>query len=135
MKKNIFLILLTLSCIATLTGCSFAKNKEKELCNKINNDITNYKNKATSFEALANNIKTYYDEDCENNDNSDVCNRMKSIINRLSINYQLENCNTYPEGNLKDLCISRNSATQDLIDNKDLYDSSTVDILSRYCQK
>ena len=135
MKKITFSILFIAFCIIILTGCNFTKNKEKELCNKINDDITNYKNKTTSFETIANKIKTYYDKDCENNDNSDVCTGMKSIINRLSINYQLEDCDTYPEGNLKDLCISRNSATQDLIDKKDLYDSSAIDILSRYCQK
>ena len=60
---------------------------------------------------------------------------IKMFHKYLSINYNLEDCNTYPEGNLKDLCNSRNEATKSLINNKDQYDSSSVDILSQYCQK
>lgn len=133
-KKNI-LVLSIVFCTMILTGCSFTKDKEQSLCNKINNDISAYKNNNTSFEILASKIKTYYDENCTNKDSSDICAGMRSIINRQNINYNLEDCNTYPEGNLKDLCLSRNASTQDLIQNKELYDSSAVDILSQYCQK
>ena len=131
MKKNITFILSILFSLAILTGCSFTENKEKKLCNKINNDISEYRNNKASFEILVNKIKSYYDEECINSNNSDICTRMKSLINRQNINYNLEDCNTYPEGNLKDLCNSRNEATKSLINNKDQYDSSSVDILSK----
>lgn len=134
MNKNIVNVLSIVLCIIVLTGCSFNENKEKSLCNKINDDIANYEGKKISFEIFANKIKNYYNKDCKGNENSDVCSEMTLVINRLNVNYQLEDCNIYPEGSFKEVCVSRNNITQDFIDNKDKYDSSAVGVLGSFCK-
>ena len=135
MKKKLYSFLLIIFCITLLTGCNFTKNKYKRLCNKINADINDYKNNKLSYEAFIDKIKVYYEKDCENNDTSKICSEIKVSISMFNNNYKLKDRDQYPEGSLKDNCITENNITDIIIENKDKYESSTIDSLSKYCNE
>lgn len=100
MKKFILLFF-----IIIVSGCS--NNKERKLCNKLDEiDVSSF-NQEQNYDELANILDNYYTTYCSNL-NSDICNALYDYINATKSEVNLKDCSNL-DGNSKDLCVSDNN--------------------------
>lgn len=100
MKKIILLFL----GIVLITGCS--NNKEKELCNKVDEiDVSSF-NQEEKYDELAEILENYFATYCEDT-NSEVCKALDDYIKTTKSEINFKDCSNL-EGNWKNVCESDN---------------------------
>lgn len=100
MKKIILLFL----GILLITGCS--NNKEKELCNKVDEiDVSSF-NQEEKYDELAEILENYFATYCEDT-NSEVCKALDDYIKTTKSEINFKDCSNL-EGNWKNVCESDN---------------------------
>lgn len=100
MKKIILLII----SVIIITGCS--NNKEKELCNKVDEiDVSSY-NQESKYDELAEILENHYATYCEDT-SSEVCKALDDYIKTTKSEIKFKDCSNL-EGNWKNLCESDN---------------------------
>ena len=104
--KKVFLGLMSISLILGLaSGCS--NNKEKELCNKIDEiDVQTYTSEE-NYEELTTILEDEYNIYC-NEKNREVCEVLDKYIDATKEKIKIEDCSD-KEGSWKEICESNNN--------------------------
>ena len=131
-------VLLVILIVFVLVGCTKKEeDPQVRICNNLKQSIENYKTDKLTFEEFSIIAENNYDALCRDQEieKQGLCLTLNGIIQKQNTTYELKDCEQYKEGTFKDLCISTNKVTQQLINNRERTESALITNLDYECQK
>ena len=138
MKQRIKYSLFVIFALLMITGCfnkipGIRKSPEVLLCDKVDSIITQYKNKQISFDDLANQFSSIYNDSCDSE--NDICIDIKNIISKKNQTYEILDCSRYKNTNkeMYELCESKNALTRESLTKQTQFEEAAVSSLEMSC--